>query len=42
MHPLKNYGGFCVFPLNAFNYITIWQTVLKFGFRVSNRSNLPF
>ena len=19
MHPLKNYGGFCVFPLNAFN-----------------------
>ena len=28
MHPLKNYGGFCVIPLNAFNYITIWQTVL--------------
>ena len=28
MHPLKNYGGFCVFPLNAFNYITIWQTAI--------------
>ena len=28
MHPLKNYEGFCVIPLNAFNYITIWQTVL--------------
>ena len=27
MHPLKNYGGFCVIPFNAFNYITIWQTV---------------
>ena len=25
MHPLKNYGGFCVFPLNAFNYITIFS-----------------
>ena len=23
--PLKNYGGFCVIPLNAFNYKTIWQ-----------------
>ena len=23
MRPLKNYGGFCVLPLNAFNYITI-------------------
>ena len=23
MHPLKNYGGFCVIPLNAFNYTTI-------------------
>ena len=21
MHPLKYYGGFCVIPLNAFNYI---------------------
>ena len=21
MHPLKNYGGFCVISLNAFNYI---------------------
>ena len=28
MHPLKNYGGFCVIPLNAFNYITIWQTAI--------------
>ena len=27
MHPLKNYG-FSVIPLNTFNYITIWQTVL--------------
>ena len=34
MHPLKNYGGFCVIPLNAFNYITIWQTaiILYLGF----------
>ena len=23
--PLKNYGGFCEFPLNDFSYITIWQ-----------------
>ena len=22
MHHLKNYGGLCVIPLNAFNYIT--------------------
>ena len=35
MHHLKNYGGFCVIPLNAFNYITIWQTVYNFVFRVS-------
>ena len=28
IHPLKNYGGFCVFPLNAFIYIIIQQTVL--------------
>ena len=28
MHPLKNYGGFCLIPLNAFNYIAIWQPVL--------------
>ena len=24
IHPLKNYGGFCEFPLNDFSYITIW------------------
>ena len=25
MHPLKNYGGFCVIPLNAFNYIATYM-----------------
>ena len=25
MHPLKNDGGFCLIPSNAFIYITIWQ-----------------
>ena len=30
IHHLKNYGGFCIIPLNTFRYLTMWQMVLLF------------
>ena len=37
IHPLKNYGGFCVIHLNAFNYISIMANsarILYLGYLV--------